>query len=71
MSTKICSKEFLKAVFWASLDQKGLFDKLTKFEKKALAKKANDDKYGLNIALDYAHMIIQMELDEREKKNGK
>ena len=64
---KICSKEFVKAVFWASLEKKGTFKNLSDFERKSLAKMANDDKYGLNIALDYAHTIIQMELDERKK----
>jgi len=67
---KICSKEFVKAVFWASLEQKGVFKNLTDFERKRLVKMANDDKYGLNIALDYAHMIIQMELDERKNETN-
>lgn len=64
MKVEVCSKEMLKAIFWASLDKKGVFDKFTERENKALAKQANDDKYGLNIALDYAQIIMQKYLDE-------
>lgn len=54
----------LKAIFWASLEQKGAFDKFSPFEKKTLAKRANDDKFAINIALDYAQTIMQTYLDQ-------
>lgn len=54
----------LKAIFWASLDKKGVFDNIPKREREALARRANDDKFGINIALDYSQMIMQKYLDE-------
>lgn len=58
----------LKAIFWASLDKKGAFDKFSELERKMLMKRANDDKFAINIALDYAQVIMQTYLDEEYNK---